>query len=495
MTEKNPSQKATDSSDKKSEQGLPSLSATFSKDSVDTKSPTKDKTNKDTVSKAAEAKAAAVQTNEQDASKTKSSASSANKSSSNSSNKPNATNTRNTTRNATTTPKQKISKTAILALLIALGAGAGVGGLFVFQQQAQQELIAQINAQTTQSLNDAQQQAKEQQSNQQAQFAQQLDQTVKSVRDQSEERLEAIEQQLSLLAQSEPSDWVLHEVEYLVRVAGRSLWLEDDKTAAIGLLTEADYRLAELNNPEYLGIRKLLHQDIEKLKLVPSVNTENVVLKLMGMNKQVSQLVLNYQPQFEREEETSFELTDDVADWKENLKRSWDEFAKTYLKISVHRGSVEPLITPQYQQHLYQNLGLKMQVAQWAATQGDETLYLATLEDIQAWLTEYFDLENATNALFAENIQLLKSELITVQYPEQLATLNAIRAAIDTQSPVPALPEEPAQQTPEADGQIHSMPNALPDSPVQPGEEQLPQNQDSSPEPEVIDQQTNEGIL
>ncbi|MFE8730636.1 uroporphyrinogen-III C-methyltransferase, partial [Aeromonas hydrophila] len=63
-----------------------------------------------------------------------------------------------------------------------------------------------------------------------------------------------------------PNDWMLAESEYLVRMAGRKLWLEHDLVSAITLLGNADERIAALNDPSLMPIRKALAEDITKLK-------------------------------------------------------------------------------------------------------------------------------------------------------------------------------------------------------------------------------------
>ena len=71
-----------------------------------------------------------------------------------------------------------------------------------------------------------------------------------------------------------PNDWMLAESEYLVRMAGRKLWLEHDIVSAITLLGNADERIKALNDPSLMPIRKALAEDIAKLKGMPRVDRE-----------------------------------------------------------------------------------------------------------------------------------------------------------------------------------------------------------------------------
>ncbi len=98
-------------------------------------------------------------------------------------------------------------------------------------------------------------------------------------------------------------------------------------------------------------------------------------------------------------------------------------------------------MSPQYQQNLRQNLTLKIQLAQWAASEAQPTIYLKTLEDIQHWIIEYFDTDNEVNKRFLAEIIALKSELVVFSYPNSLASLKALRDLLAAK-PLTKLPAE-----------------------------------------------------
>ena len=76
--------------------------------------------------------------------------------------------------------------------------------------------------------------------------------------------------QLAEIGGRRPSDWLLAEADYLVRIAGRKLWLEADERSALMMLKEADKRLADLADPSLLPIRQLLVEMKNTLFLVES---------------------------------------------------------------------------------------------------------------------------------------------------------------------------------------------------------------------------------
>jgi len=82
-----------------------------------------------------------------------------------------------------------------------------------------------------------------------------------------------LERQISELSGRRPSDWLLAEANYLVNMAGRKLFLENDIGTSMTLLAEADARLEDLGDPSLLPIRALIASDIQTLQQVNPVST------------------------------------------------------------------------------------------------------------------------------------------------------------------------------------------------------------------------------
>ncbi len=80
-----------------------------------------------------------------------------------------------------------------------------------------------------------------------------------------------------------PADWLIAEADYLVRMAGRKLWLESDVRTAILLLVNADKRLKSLADPSVLPVRAALAEDIQTqpLTLLPEWFRKSLLFTLM----------------------------------------------------------------------------------------------------------------------------------------------------------------------------------------------------------------------
>lgn len=343
-----------------------------------------------------------------------------------------------TVKGTSTKQQASISKLAIVALIVAI---AGTSGLFVWQQQQSQIFSQQIQQESDLQLQQYQRENEHALQQQKIIFSQQFDEVVKQlnntskVNDLKDKRIfeldQAVQQLGKSIQQRQPSDWLLHETEYLIRIAARTLWLEHDTKAAVGLLQDADARLTELDDPAYLPVRELIHQDIKSLELMPKLQTDEIVLALMAMNKQVTTLPLAIvNLGVDEAGDKNLELSDDLSDWQSNLAKTWQKFIDDFIRVSQRSGVIEPLMSPEQQQHLKQNLSLKIQLALWAATERKSDIYQKALTDIQQWFIDFFDMQHPDNQHFVKALSTLKQQRVSYDYPSELSSLVAIRAAL-----------------------------------------------------------------
>jgi len=337
---------------------------------------------------------------------------------------------------ASNSANNKISKLAVLALIIALLAiGASAGHYYWSEQQKgllSQQLSEKIQKQLQQNQSQVTQQLTQKLAQQQQAHETQLNSLKISIERNTENRIMELQkqqqQQMASLRQNQPSDWLLEEAEYLIRVAARSLWLEKDTGTAISLLNDADLRIQELNDPQFLTLRQTIQQDIAKLQLLPKLKTDEVMLKLMALDQQIKQLSLAMvNVPASNENPADLELTEDISDWQENLARTWHKFIADFITVNRRSGNVEPLISPQFQQNLRENLSLKLQTAIWAASQANSDIYRQSIGDIKNWLNDYFDMSQQANQNFVKALDDLKHETINVAYPNDLSALKTIR--------------------------------------------------------------------
>ncbi|GLX78429.1 hypothetical protein tinsulaeT_17690 [Thalassotalea insulae] len=375
------------------------------------------------------------------------------------------------TQTTNSTSSNKLSKTAVLALVIAIASGAGVAAIHYLHSQQNSEqnkqLLAQVDSKAQQNIKQLQQLVNQQQ----ALTQQQIQTALAELTESSQTRITQLEQQIARFEQNQPSDWLVHEAEYLTRIAARTLWLEHDTQAAIALLNDAEHRIKQLNDPQYLPIRQHIYQDIEALKLMPQLDTEEVLLQLMALSKQLPQLsfAMAKIPD-SQEQQQDLQLSQDAADWRANLVKTWRKFLADFITVRRRTGQVEPLMAPEQQQHLKENLALKLQQLQWAASKENTPLYQQYMDEAQLWLREYFDLGHLETAKFYQSLQLLKDKIISYDYAIQLQSHQAIRQLLtqksNSQITQPTI--EPGQATDAESDKTNQeqTPKAAPEQPV-----------------------------
>ncbi|HDX8360982.1 uroporphyrinogen-III C-methyltransferase [Aeromonas veronii] len=300
-----------------------------------------------------------------------------------------------------------------VAILLALGL---TGGLYLHGHKnavAQQAELAQLKQQLASALSKI-----DQTSSKDAEQLAALDQTQQRLQGE----MQGLQNRVLDLNDKRPNDWMLAESEYLVRMAGRKLWLEHDLVSAITLLGNADERIAALNDPSLMPIRKALAEDIAKLKGMPRIDREGLTLKLAALSDQIELLPLSTVSMPEAKAEPDQEVSANPDEWESNLKKNWVKFTENFVTIRRRDGAVEALLSPQQEIFLRENLKTKLLQAQLSVYREQQALYEDSLDKAQRWLTQYFDTDNSATRYMQGEIDKLKGEQIQIDYPAQFKT-------------------------------------------------------------------------
>ncbi|MFM4837090.1 uroporphyrinogen-III C-methyltransferase [Aeromonas veronii] len=300
-----------------------------------------------------------------------------------------------------------------VAILLALGL---TGGLYLHGHKnavAQQAELAQLKQQLASALSKI-----DQTSSKDAEQLAALDQTQQRLQGE----MQGLQNRVLDLNDKRPNDWMLTESEYLVRMAGRKLWLEHDLVSAITLLGNADERIAALNDPSLMPIRKALAEDIAKLKGMPRIDREGLTLKLAALSDQIELLPLSTVSMPEAKAEPDQAVSTNPDEWESNLKKNWVKFTENFVTIRRRDGAVEALLSPQQEIFLRENLKTKLLQAQLSVYREQQALYEDSLDKAQRWLTQYFDTDNSATRYMQGEIDKLKGEQIQIDYPAQFKT-------------------------------------------------------------------------
>ncbi len=223
----------------------------------------------------------------------------------------------------------------------------------------------------------------------------------------------------------------LLEVEQAITLAGQQLQLAGNVQAAIFALRSADARLARLNRPQFLPLRKAVGRDLERLQALP-------VVDLAGMSWQIEQALLGIdklplssygRPAIPLENTLE---TPVLPWWQQTANDLWAEL-KGLIRIQRFDRDEAVLLAPGQEFFLRENLKLRLLNARLAMLSHDQATFRSELKAAQAILVRHFVGEDKNVETFKVALrQLLTSEL-SIELPKldaSLAALRSLRAAL-----------------------------------------------------------------
>ena len=250
---------------------------------------------------------------------------------------------------------------------------------------------------------------------------------------------------LSLTATT-TDDWRLAEVEYLLRLANQRILISKDAQTALNLLQAADQIVLELGNPQLFTLREAIANDTAAIAMVGALDLDGVFLKLAAQARQIDKLLLLRVPEFTAqpaspthffpgasEPAVPVSLTESwIARLREIAQSTWAEM-KSLVVIQKRGSDIKPLLPPEQQYYLRNNLRLLINQAQLALLDGRAIPYRESLIEAVGLLETYFPLEQAANQQMASELTALATLSVTADYPDVSDSLTAINAFIAEQ--------------------------------------------------------------
>lgn len=306
------------------------------------------------------------------------------------------------------------------------------GGIAFQMQQKNAEYSAQIAAlqsqlENTQSAVNKDLQAVKQETIQEASQAVQKTQVVQA---QQEKSIQSLQLAVADVKGRRPNDWLLAEADYLVKLAGRKLFLEHDAVSATKLMESADQRIAALNDPSLVSLRQSMANDITKLRTIPLIDRDGLVLRLTSLQQQVDTLPLANAILPEAPEQKKEVVSGDINDWQTNLMTSLKDFSGNFITFRSRDGDVVPLLSPEQHFYLRENIKGKLETAIRAVYKEQGDIYTAALETANEWSTAYLNQDNNSVIEFEKAIKQLSEQNITVKYPVKLESQSSLSDVI-----------------------------------------------------------------
>jgi uncharacterized protein HemX len=228
-------------------------------------------------------------------------------------------------------------------------------------------------------------------------------------------------------------EWSLTETEQLMVIASNRLQLARDTRSALAALRAADQQLQQLAMPKFLPVRRQLAREISQLESLDKLDVSGVTLRLVTLAETVDKLplALDIRPRDIGETGTPARAGDaQVAsadgNWRQTARSLWQDIL-SLVRIRDDVASQRPLLPPDQQYFLRENLRLMLYSAQQALLQGSIPTYQQNLKSAQRLLKDYFDVESqVVTAMQAELDRLLAMKLIA-EMPDITGSLATLR--------------------------------------------------------------------
>lgn len=319
-----------------------------------------------------------------------------------------------------------------LAIVIALLLSGGV--YYVGQQQNQHSAatVKQLQDQLA-AIQQQHQQEKAQWQDTQAQQKQWQEATERRLSAVTRESSE-LGQKLAALSDHDTSTWLLAQADFLVKLAGRKLWSDKDALTAGALLKSADASLADMNDPSLLELRRAITNDISALAAVRQVDFDGIILKVNQLADQVDSLRLA-DTSVEDDapmDASSSELSATLSEWRQNLSKSWRSFLSDFITIRRRDSSAEPLLAPNQDVYLRENIRSRLLIAAQAVPRHQNETYRQSLETISTWVRAYFDTNDTSTSAFLEQVDALSQQSISMDVPATLQSQPILEKLMQT---------------------------------------------------------------
>ena len=220
-------------------------------------------------------------------------------------------------------------------------------------------------------------------------------------------------------------EWTLVQVQQMLDIASQQLQLAGNVKAALIALQAADARLQRIDRPQLIPLRKIINQDIERLKAVPYVDTVAISVRLDNLTSKANSLPLAMDARPHSGQSETGEQAAQSA-WLKFVRDIWQDM-KQMVHIQNTAEQEIPLLAPDQLFFLRENLKLRLLSARLALLLHDETSFKSDINAAQGWLVRYYDNSSEATKAAQASLRQLQESRVSIEIPDISASLDAAR--------------------------------------------------------------------
>jgi uroporphyrin-3 C-methyltransferase len=225
---------------------------------------------------------------------------------------------------------------------------------------------------------------------------------------------------------------VLAELEQTLSLASQQLQLAGNVQGALVALQSVEARLARIDRPQFIALRRVIGREIERLKLLPTLDLAGLTLRIDQMLQSIDTL-----PMAAEARQTVAAPPEDGASsaWTRLGSLVWGEI-RQLVRIERQSGAEPPLLAPDQRHFLRENLKLRLLNARIALMQRNEASFRADLRIATQWVEKYFDTRQKSVVGALDTLRELQQAALTVSVPTLAESLAAVRSyKVDSDRP------------------------------------------------------------
>jgi uroporphyrin-3 C-methyltransferase len=219
-------------------------------------------------------------------------------------------------------------------------------------------------------------------------------------------------------------EWALTEIEQVLQLASQQLQLARNVPSALAALQLADSKLQRLDRPQFVPLRRALARDMDQLKAVPYVDVAGLSLRLDQAIASVDGLPLALEQRLPPQAAAAPPA--DESGWRSFLRAVWQDVRQLVRVENLDRPEA-PLLAPQQQFFLRENLKLRLLSARFSLLFHDQQNFRADLTAADAWLKKYFDTRSPAVSTMQMLLKQMQTTDMASEMPDVVRSLEAAR--------------------------------------------------------------------
>ncbi len=249
----------------------------------------------------------------------------------------------------------------------------------------------------------------------------QITESNQTLQQETAEKLTGVEQTIAALSEEVIAtreiatkgqrDWILAEVDYLLRTGGHRVNLAGDTKSAVLALRSASERLHELGDSRYSPVRERIAEEVAELRQVGTPDIEGVAFELEKLSKRADTLPLPPTAVDKAVEQVIKDPSEvDAKAMADQIFQSLKELVK------VEQSDGTPLVRPgkptRKQLTASEALRLNLQAARLSALRRDQGTYIIHMESAENYVRDIYHQDDEITKAYLEDLAILKAQKI-----------------------------------------------------------------------------------